>query len=120
MLDDSVLSILRFFLTLQKATRSQEFVVVQALWKGVTPTMVRQGWNQLFLFGSYDLMKKSIFGLEREDPILGWQSTTIGLIAGALGEYPSNRVATRVLLNSLVVIAGHAPTIVPACSCLSS
>jgi len=50
--------------------------------------MVRQGWNQLFLFGSYDLMKKSFFGLEREDPIEGWQSTTIGLVAGALGDVP--------------------------------
>ena len=52
--------------------------------------MVRQGWNQLFLFGSYDLMKKALFGLEREDPILGWQSTTIGLVAGALGPLTNN------------------------------
>ena len=31
--------------------------------------MVRQGVNQLFLFGTYDAMKKAFFGLEREDPI---------------------------------------------------
>lgn len=42
---------------------------ITALWKGNTPTMVRQGWNQLFLFGTYDYMKKTLLGLDRNDPI---------------------------------------------------
>lgn len=74
---------------------------VAGLWKGNTPTMVRQGWNQLFLFGTYDLMKKAFFGLEREDPISTVQSTTIGMIAGALGPLTNNPfdVAKTRLMN---------------------
>eukprot|EP00299_Pterocystis_sp_00344_P012629 c608_g1_i1.p1 GENE.c608_g1_i1~~c608_g1_i1.p1 ORF type:complete len:293 (-),score=51.04 c608_g1_i1:61-939(-) len=63
---------------------------VTALWKGNTPTMVRQGWNQFFLFGTYDIMKKSIYGLEREDPISPHQSLILGVVAGALGPLTNN------------------------------
>ena len=35
---------------------------VSALWKGNTPTMFRQGWNQAFLFGTYGPMKQLFFG----------------------------------------------------------
>eukprot|EP00039_Didymoeca_costata_P023537 m.7428 g.7428 ORF g.7428 m.7428 type:complete len:303 (+) comp3713_c0_seq1:456-1364(+) len=63
---------------------------VTALWKGNTPTMVRQGWNQLFLFGTYDMMKKGLFGLEREDPISAHQSAFLGMVAGALGPLTNN------------------------------
>jgi hypothetical protein len=82
-------------------------VRTQALWKGVNPTMVRQGWNQLFLFGTYDLMKKALFGLERDDPIPSWQSTAIGLVAGALG--------TSLLI---VMRAGQQPTALWCAACL--
>ena len=37
--------------------------------------------NQLFLFGTYDLLKKGIFGLEREDKISAHQSLTLGMVA---------------------------------------
>jgi solute carrier family 25 (mitochondrial citrate transporter), member 1 len=46
---------------------------VSALWKGNIPTMLRQGINQLLLFGTYDMMKKAFFGLERDAPISATQ-----------------------------------------------
>lgn len=51
---------------------------VTALWKGNVPTMLRQGINQLFLFGSYDYLKKAVFGLDREAPISSVQSLVLG------------------------------------------
>jgi solute carrier family 25 citrate transporter 1 len=63
---------------------------VTALWKGNTPTMVRQGWNQFFLFGTYDIMKQAFFGLGRNDPISSHQSLFIGIVAGALGPLTNN------------------------------
>jgi solute carrier family 25 citrate transporter 1 len=63
---------------------------VLSLWKGNTPTMVRQGWNQFFLFGTYEPMKKLFFGLEKTDPVSPHQSLLIGVVAGALGPLTNN------------------------------
>lgn len=63
---------------------------ITALWKGNAPTMVRQGWNQLFLFGTYDLLKKALLGKERSEPIDAHESILIGLVAGALGPLTNN------------------------------
>eukprot|EP00662_Eupelagonemidae_sp_cell21_P033474 gene33474-18011_t len=30
----------------------------------LVPTMFRQGWNQLFLFGTYDTLKQAVLGLD--------------------------------------------------------
>lgn len=63
---------------------------ITALWKGNVPCMFRQGWNQLFLFGSYDYLKQGVLGLERDAPISKHQSLTLGMIAGALGPLTNN------------------------------
>ncbi|KAG9416793.1 hypothetical protein AC1031_001178 [Aphanomyces cochlioides] len=56
-----------------------------ALWKGCVPTMTRQGLNQCFLFGSYDLLKKGMWGLSRDDKISSYQALFTGMVAGMLG-----------------------------------
>ncbi|ETV88846.1 hypothetical protein H257_00326 [Aphanomyces astaci] len=56
-----------------------------ALWKGCVPTMTRQGLNQCFLFGSYDLLKKAMWGLSRDDKISSYQALFTGMVAGMLG-----------------------------------
>ncbi len=61
-----------------------------AMWKGNTPTMFRQGWNQFFLFGTYGPMKMLFFGKERDAYIEPMQSVAIGLVAGALGPLTNN------------------------------
>eukprot|EP01065_Artemidia_motanka_P009792 TRINITY_DN1505_c2_g1_i1.p1 TRINITY_DN1505_c2_g1~~TRINITY_DN1505_c2_g1_i1.p1 ORF type:complete len:306 (+),score=89.82 TRINITY_DN1505_c2_g1_i1:85-1002(+) len=63
---------------------------VGALWKGNVPCMFRQGWNQLFLFGTYDKIKELVLGLDRDAPISKHQSLGLGMIAGALGPLTNN------------------------------
>ncbi|OQR83912.1 hypothetical protein ACHHYP_14144 [Achlya hypogyna] len=56
-----------------------------ALWKGCVPTMTRQGLNQCFLFGSYDMLKSAMWGLSRDDKISSHQALVTGMVAGMLG-----------------------------------
>eukprot|EP01062_Namystynia_karyoxenos_P079364 TRINITY_DN8350_c2_g1_i1.p1 TRINITY_DN8350_c2_g1~~TRINITY_DN8350_c2_g1_i1.p1 ORF type:complete len:339 (+),score=108.45 TRINITY_DN8350_c2_g1_i1:99-1019(+) len=63
---------------------------VGSLWKGNVPCMFRQGWNQLFLFGTYDKLKEIVLGLDRDAPISKHQSLGLGIIAGALGPLTNN------------------------------
>ncbi|OQR92029.1 mitochondrial substrate carrier [Thraustotheca clavata] len=56
-----------------------------ALWKGCVPTMTRQGLNQCFLFGSYDMLKSAMWGLSRDDKISSTQALVTGMVAGMLG-----------------------------------
>lgn len=57
----------------------------RALWKGLVPTMTRQGLNQCFLFGSYDLLKTALWGVERDSAISSAQAMLTGIIAGMIG-----------------------------------
>eukprot|EP00756_Hemistasia_phaeocysticola_P029261 Hpha_TRINITY_DN16221_c0_g1::TRINITY_DN16221_c0_g1_i1::g.12536::m.12536/K15100/SLC25A1, CTP; solute carrier family 25 (mitochondrial citrate transporter), member 1 len=61
-----------------------------AMWKGNVPCMFRQGWNQLFLFGTYDKLKELVLGLDRDAKISKHQSLSLGIIAGALGPLTNN------------------------------
>jgi len=61
-----------------------------ALWKGNVACMARQGINQLMLFGCYPIMKKQIYGLEREQKTEFHQSIILGTAAGAIGPLFNN------------------------------
>jgi len=63
---------------------------IPGLWKGNVPTMWRQGINQLLLFGTYDMLKKALYGLNRESPIDAYKSLVLGIIAGCLGPLANN------------------------------
>lgn len=65
---------------------------VLALWKGNVPTMLRQGINQLFLFGPYDTLKYKLYGLQRDQVATSSQAFTLGLIAGSLGPFFNNPI----------------------------
>lgn len=55
------------------------------LWKGLAPTMARQGLNQCFLFGTYDLLKQSLWGVTRNESLQPHQAVLTGMLAGVLG-----------------------------------
>lgn len=58
---------------------------ISALWKGVVPTMTRQGLNQCFLFGCYDLLKLALWGLERQEDMSPHKALVTGVVAGTIG-----------------------------------
>lgn len=60
---------------------------VRALWKGCTPTMVRQGLNQCFLFGCYDIIKQGLWNVERNESISARQALLTGMVAGMIGPF---------------------------------
>jgi len=83
---------------------------VTALWKGNVPTMLRQGINQLFLFGTYDHLKKLVFGLERDSIISSYQSLLLGIIAGALGPLFNNPIdVAKTRLMAQISVPGVEP-----------
>lgn len=65
---------------------------VAALWKGNVPTMLRQGINQLFLFGTYDQLKYALFNKGHDDVISSFDAVLLGIVAGALGPFANNPV----------------------------
>lgn len=68
----------------QKVVRQEGF---RSLWKGVTPTVIRQGSNQGSSFLSVILLNKNLWGkVEGDGKVLGAHQTALsGLLAGAVG-----------------------------------
>lgn len=74
---------------------------VRSLWKGNGPTMVRQGWNQLFLFGPYALIKEAVFDKQMHETLEFHQTIMLGSLVGSLGPLTNNPfdVAKTRLMN---------------------
>ena len=75
---------------------------IKSLWKGVVPTMIRQGSNQAFLFMSFFLINEHVFnkveGDKKVQPM--WQTFATGLVAAAVGPMfncPMDVVKTRLM-----------------------
>ena len=62
-----------------------------ALYKGVVPTMLRQGCNQAVNFTAYNLIKKEVMALQGTDSLEHWQSLMIGGLSGGMGPLVNNR-----------------------------
>mmetsp|Transcript_4184 Transcript_4184/g.8685 ORF Transcript_4184/g.8685 Transcript_4184/m.8685 type:complete len:385 (+) Transcript_4184:107-1261(+) len=63
---------------------------VGALYKGVIPTMLRQGMNQAVNFTCYNAAKKYVMDWQKTDELEHWQSLVIGGISGGLGPLCNN------------------------------
>tara|TARA_Y100000591_G_scaffold304715_1_gene301608 strand:+ start:338 stop:1240 length:903 start_codon:yes stop_codon:yes gene_type:complete len=63
-----------------------------ALWKGLTPTMIRQGSNQSCNFMTFYALNKYIWGKEIRNgqKIESWKSFVNGVIAGSVGPVLNN------------------------------
>lgn len=73
-----------------------------ALWKGVVPTMLRQGSNQAFNFMAFAFMQRHIFKRVEGDGVAQplWQPFVTGLIASTIGPLfncPLDVVKTRLM-----------------------
>lgn len=63
---------------------------IGALYKGVVPTMLRQGCNQAVNFTAYQYMKGQVMKYEGTDALMPWQSLLIGGFSGGMGPLVNN------------------------------
>ncbi|CAB9525836.1 Succinate/fumarate mitochondrial transporter [Seminavis robusta] len=63
---------------------------IGALYKGVVPTMLRQGCNQAVNFTGYNLIKKKVMDYQGTTELASWQSLLIGGFSGGMGPTVNN------------------------------
>lgn len=110
MMDPSQLQKRKYTNVLQTA-----FVIVKeeglgALYKGVIPTMLRQGCNQAVNFTAYNYMKKEVMARQGSDSLDHWQSLLIGGFSGGMGPLVNNPLdVVKTRLQKQVITPGRTP-----------
>lgn len=61
-----------------------------ALYKGIVPTMLRQGCNQAVNFTGYNLIKRKVMDYQGTTELASWQSLMIGGFSGGMGPCVNN------------------------------
>lgn len=72
---------------------------IGALYKGVVPTMLRQGCNQAVNFTAYNLIKKRVLEGKETSELASWQSLMIGGLSGGMGPMVNNPVRWLIMLG---------------------
>ena len=81
-----------------------------ALYKGVVPTMLRQGCNQAVNFTAYNMIKKEVMQRQQTTELASWQSLLIGGLSGGMGPIVNNPLdVVKTRLQKQVVHEGKAP-----------
>jgi solute carrier family 25 (mitochondrial citrate transporter), member 1 len=81
-----------------------------ALYKGVIPTMLRQGCNQAANFTAYSIIKQKLMDYQGTDSLASWQSLLIGGFSGGLGPIANNPLdVVKTRLQKQVVVPGKTP-----------
>lgn len=63
---------------------------IGALYKGIVPTMMRQGCNQAVNFSTYNFFKKKLLQRQNKKELVHWQSLVLGGISGGFGPMVNN------------------------------
>jgi len=91
-----------------------------ALYKGVVPTMLRQGCNQAVNFTAYNLIKTEVMKRQETTELASWQSLLIGGLSGGMGPIVNNPLdVVKTRLQKQVVLEGKTPKytgLMQACS----
>jgi len=83
---------------------------ITALYKGVLPTMLRQGINQAVNFSCYQLGKKKVIEWQDGRDLMPWQHLLIGGISGGFGPMVNNPLdVVKTRMQRQVIHAGHEP-----------
>lgn len=83
---------------------------ITALYKGVLPTMLRQGSNQAVNFSCYQFGKKKVIELQGGRDLMPWQHLIIGGISGGFGPMVNNPLdVVKTRMQRQVIHAGHEP-----------
>lgn len=82
---------------------------IGALYKGVVPTMLRQGCNQAVNFTAYNIIKTKVMAYQKTNELQHWQSLLIGGLSGGMGPLVNNPLdVVKTRLQKQVVHAGKA------------
>lgn len=83
---------------------------IGALYKGVVPTMMRQGCNQAVNFTTYNLFKRKLLEIQNRKELLPWQSLILGGISGGFGPMVNNPLdVVKTRMQKQVIKPGKAP-----------
>eukprot|EP00977_Amphora_coffeiformis_P000035 scaffold5_cov169-Amphora_coffeaeformis.AAC.35 len=83
---------------------------ISALYKGVVPTMLRQGCNQAVNFTAYSAIKQKVMAHQKTDKLEHWQSLVIGGLSGGMGPLVNNPLdVVKTRLQKQIVHQGKAP-----------
>jgi hypothetical protein len=63
---------------------------IGALYKGIVPTMLRQGCNQAVNFTAYSAIKRAVLDYQGSTELQHWQSLLIGGFSGGMGPLVNN------------------------------
>lgn len=83
---------------------------IGALYKGVVPTMLRQGCNQAVNFTAYGMIKREVMRRQGTEHLPSWQSLLIGGFSGGMGPLVNNPLdVVKTRLQKQVVVEGTTP-----------
>ncbi|CAM9762661.1 unnamed protein product, partial [Hapterophycus canaliculatus] len=83
---------------------------VGALYKGLAPTVLRQGCNQAVNFTFYQIFKTQLSSYLGRDELASWQHMLLGGISGGIGPCVNNPLdVVKTRLQKQVFILGQAP-----------
>jgi len=78
-----------------------------ALYKGVVPTMLRQGCNQAVNFTAYNIIKTKVMEYQGTSKLEHWQSLMIGGLSGGMGPLVNNPLdVVKTRLQKQVTVPG--------------
>jgi solute carrier family 25 citrate transporter 1 len=81
-----------------------------ALYKGVVPTMLRQGCNQAVNFTAYNAIKQRVMDWQGTSSLEHWQSLMIGGFSGGMGPLVNNPLdVVKTRLQKQVTTPGKTP-----------
>lgn len=107
MVDPSQMQHRKYTNVLQTAVTIVREEGIGALYKGVVPTMLRQGCNQAVNFTAYSAIKKKVMEYQGTDQLQHWQSLVIGGLSGGMGPLGKLLVLCLMLVVVVVVAATH-------------
>jgi solute carrier family 25 citrate transporter 1 len=83
---------------------------LSALYKGLVPTMLRQGLNQAVNFTAYNKIKTKVMDWQQTEQLQAWQSLLIGGLSGGMGPLCNNPLdVVKTRLQKQVIVAGKTP-----------
>lgn len=83
---------------------------ISALYKGIVPTMLRQGCNQAVNFTMYNMFKKKVLEMQKKKELDHYQSLILGGVSGGFGPMVNNPLdVVKTRMQKQVIKSGSEP-----------